>query len=131
MLIDTRAPHNAGSARLGDLHRDARDSRSRRGQRSGVVQRASGSARAAASDGSADTRPAPPLLRQILHRQILHRDVATPEPVEHDLHLSLKAVELSAVMTKVVGDPGAAEEDEEVIEHPQDIGHDVHTRLPW
>jgi len=92
-------------------------SRSRRGQRPGVIQRASGFARAAASDGSVDTRPVPPLLRQILHRQVLHRDIATPEPVEHDLHLGLKAIELYALAVEDVGDPGTAEESEEAKEH--------------
>lgn len=67
----------------------------------------------------------------LLLPKVLDGDVAAPEPVEHDLHLGLKALELSSVMTKVVGGPGAAEEDDEAIEHPQDIGHDVHTRLPW
>ena len=54
-------------------------------------------------------RSAPPLLLT-LHQEVLNGDVAPAKPVVHDLEHSLKTIELSSVVVKVVDGPGAAEE---------------------
>ncbi len=111
---------------------DTRGSRSRRGQRSGVVQRASGSAsRRVRRFRRYATRPSPLLLR--LHQEVLNGDVAPPKAVVHDLHLGLKEVELGSVMVKEVGGrrTAAAEEGKEAKEHAENLGDIGHTQLPW
>jgi hypothetical protein len=74
-------------------------------------------------------RPSPLLLR--LHQEVLNGDVAPPKAVVHDLHQSLKAIELDALPVEDVGGPGAAEEGKEAEEHAENLGDIGHTQLPW
>lgn len=104
---------HGGAARLGDLHRGHEGARgpdadnALRDGSAGQQVREPPRPTVPPTRGSGSVLPLP---------QVLDGDVAAPEPVNHDIHLSLKVFELGVEVDEV-GGPGAPEEGKEAMEH--------------